>query len=57
VKKVTIPEDVMDYFRAAGAIGGKARARKHSKKQLSEWGKLGGRPKRGGKRQLKKGGK
>ncbi len=29
----------------AGRRGGKARAGKHSKKQLSAWAKLGGRPK------------
>jgi hypothetical protein len=57
VKKVTIPDDVMEYFRKVGAMGGKTRAEKHSKKKLSEWGKLGGRPKGGGKKQIKKGGK
>lgn len=52
----------MKYFQATGAIGGKARAEKHSKAQLSEWGKMGGRPKGSGKKQAskattKKGGK
>ena len=56
VKKLTIPDSAMKYFKQAGAIGGKTRAAKHSKKQLSEWGKLGGRPKGTGKNQ-KKGGK
>ena len=56
MKKLTIPESAMEYFRQAGAIGGRTRAAKHSKKQLSEWGKLGGRPKGTGKNQ-KKGGK
>jgi hypothetical protein len=55
MKKVRIPADVMEYFRKVGAQGGKSRAGKHSKKQLSEWGKLGGRPK--GRRKVKEGGK
>ena len=54
VGNTRIPEDVMKYFRRTGAEGGKARARKYSKQQLSAWAKLGGRPKRSGK---KKGGK
>jgi|GEM_PF-2199365 len=41
----------MEYFRKTGSMGGNARARKHSKKQLSEWGKMGGRPKGSGRRQ------
>jgi hypothetical protein len=51
-----IPEDVMEYFRKTGAMGGKTRAKNHSKEELSEWGKMGGRPKGSGKKQ-KKGGK
>ena len=47
----------MEYFRKTGAMGGKARAAKHSKKQLSEWAKTGGRPKGSGKKQAKKGSK
>ncbi len=31
--------------------------KKHSKEQLSEWGKKGGRPKGSGKKAAKKGGK
>ena len=50
MEKVHIPEDVMKYFRMTGAIGGKTRAKKHSKQQLSEWGKKGGRPKGSGKK-------
>ena len=46
----------MEYFRKTGAMGDKARAKKHSKKQLRAWGKMGGRPKGSGK-QKKKGGK
>jgi hypothetical protein len=49
--KLRIPEDVMAYFRKTGAMGGKARAKKHSKEQLSAWGKMGGRPKESGKEQ------
>ena len=51
----------MDYFKKTGAEGGKARADRHSKEQLSEWGKKGGRPKGSVKKQItkqtKKGGK
>lgn len=51
----------MEYFRNTGSIGGKTRAKKYSKKQLSEMGKLGGRPKSTGKKRAtvkaKKGGK
>jgi hypothetical protein len=52
-----IPKDVLKYFQKTGAEGGRARARKHSKEQLSEWGKMGGRPKGSGKKQAGKGGK
>lgn len=45
-KKIEIPEEVMKYFRLTGAQGGKARAAQHSKQQLSEWGKKGGRPRK-----------
>ncbi len=54
--KLRIPDDVMEYFRKTGAIGGRARARTHTKEELSEWGKMGGRPKGSGKKR-KKGGK
>jgi hypothetical protein len=57
VSKLRIPKDVMEYFRKTGSMGGKARAQRHSKEQLSKWAKLGGRPKGGGKKQSKKGGK
>jgi len=56
VAKLRIPEDVMEYFKKTGSLGGKARAKKHSKAQLTKWAKLGGRPKGSGKKQ-KKGGK
>ena len=58
--KVRIPDDVMEFFRKTGAIGGKARAKKYTKEQLSEMGKLGGRPKGSGKKKAtaaKKGGR
>jgi hypothetical protein len=59
MKRPDIPDDVLAFFRKTGALGGKARAVKHSKKQLSEWAKRGGRPKGSGKckKQTKKGGK
>jgi hypothetical protein len=57
VSKIRIPDEVMEYFRKTGSLGGKARAKAHSKEQLSQWAKLGGRPKGSGKKQAKKGGK
>jgi hypothetical protein len=48
-----LPNDVLKFFQKTGAQGGKTRAKKHSKQQLSKWGALGGRP----KKQTKKGGK
>lgn len=57
VKTPRMPDDVREFFKRTGAMGGKTRAAKHSKKQLSEWGKLGGRPKGRRKKQAKKGGK
>ena len=55
--KLRIPQDVMEYFRKVGALGGKSRAEKYGKKKLSEWGKLGGRPTGRGQKRTKKGGK
>jgi hypothetical protein len=52
-----IPKEVLKYFQRTGAEGGKARATKHAKEQLSAWGKLGGRPKGSGKQKTRKGGK
>ena len=43
----------MEYFRKTGSIGGKARAKKYTKEQLSAMGKKGGRPKGSGKKQVK----
>ena len=34
------------YLASIGSKGGKARAAKHSKKTLSKWAKLGGRPRK-----------
>ena len=57
--KLRIPDDVMEYFRKTGSIGGKTRAKKYTKEQLSEMGRKGGRPKGSGKKSMatKKGGK
>jgi hypothetical protein len=38
----------MEYFRKTGAMGGKARAKKYTKEELSDMGKKGGRPKGSG---------
>ena len=56
MKKLRIPDEVMEYLRKTGAMGGKARAAKHTPGELSKWGKMGGRPKGSGKKQSKKGG-
>jgi hypothetical protein len=52
-----IPKDVMEYFQRTGAEGGRARAERHTKEELSAWGKRGGRPKGSGKKKTEKGGK
>jgi hypothetical protein len=57
VKKPDIPEDVLNYFRKTGSIGGRTRAKKYTKEQLSKMGKKGGRPTGSGKKRTKKGGK
>jgi hypothetical protein len=54
VSKIRIPDEVMEYFRKTGSIGGKTRAEKYTKEQLSEMGKKGGRPKGSGKKTVKK---
>jgi len=56
VGRIRIPADVLEFFKKTGAQGGKSRAKKHSKAELSKWGKMGGRPKGSGKKQAKKGG-
>ena len=55
MKKIRIPSEVMEYFRLVGAQGGRARAARHTKEELSAWGREGGRPKGSGKT-VKKGG-
>jgi hypothetical protein len=50
-KKVKLPPAVLEFFRASGAEGGKARAEKYPTEQLRDWGKKGGRPKGSGKKQ------
>jgi hypothetical protein len=49
-KKVKMPENVLKFFQATGSEGGKARAERHSKEELREWGKKGGRPRGSGKK-------
>lgn len=52
-----LPEEVLKFFQKTGAQGGKARAERHSREQLSKWGKKGGRPKAQNGKASKKGGK
>jgi hypothetical protein len=40
------PQSISEYLSSLGKKGGAARAKKHSKAKLSEWGKLGGRPRK-----------
>ena len=49
MEKPRLPKAILQFFKETGAQGGKARAERYSKQQLSEWGKKGGRPKRSGK--------
>jgi hypothetical protein len=35
---------ISEYLKKIGSKGGKTRAAKHTKEQLSAWAKLGGRP-------------
>ena len=37
---------VKQYLAKIGSKGGKARAAKHDKAKLTEWAKLGGRPRK-----------
>jgi hypothetical protein len=57
MRKPELPEEVMTFFRKTGSIGGKARAMKYTKAELSAMGKKGGRPKGSGKKTTKKGAK
>jgi hypothetical protein len=54
-KKPDLPPEIKRFFQETGEQGGKARAAKHSQKELSDWGKMGGRPKGSGKKRMKKG--
>jgi len=49
-----IPKDVLKWFQRTGSEGGKARATRYTKEQLSEWGKKGGRPRGSGKKRAAK---
>jgi hypothetical protein len=49
-KKPKMPDPVLEFFRTTGAMGGKARAERHTAEELTAWGKLGGRPKGSGKK-------
>jgi hypothetical protein len=51
MKKKT--QSISEYLTSLGKKGGKARAAKHSKAQLSAWAKLGGRPRRDAKKKGK----
>ena len=53
MKKPRIPEEVMEYFRKTGSLGGTVRAAKYTKDELSEMGKKGGRPKGSGATQVR----
>jgi hypothetical protein len=53
--KLRIPDNILEFFRKSGSVGGKRRAAKHSKEELSKWGRLGGRPKGSAKKQQKGG--
>lgn len=48
---VKLPPAILEFFQKTGAEGGKARAARHSKAELSAWAKKGGRPKGSGKKQ------
>lgn len=52
-----MPEAVLEFFRKTGAQGGRARAAKHTREELSAWAKRGGRPKGSDKKQTGKGDK
>lgn len=53
MRKPKMPAEILRFFQRTGAIGGKSRASRYSKEQLSEWAKLGGRPKGSGKKKAK----
>jgi hypothetical protein len=41
-----MPTEKAITVKELGRLGGLARARKYSKRQIRRWGKLGGRPKK-----------
>ena len=45
-----MPKAVKAYLMNIASKGGKARARNNSKRKLSQWGKMGGRPRKTAKR-------
>jgi len=44
------PKMIREYLASIGSKGGKARAARHSKAELSKWAKLGGRPRKDAKK-------
>jgi len=42
-----VDKTIREYLAKIGREGGKARAKRHSKAELSKWAKLGGRPPKG----------
>jgi hypothetical protein len=55
-KKITA-KLMREALRELAIAGGKARARRYSKKQLSEWAKTGGRPRKDAKKRTSSRGK
>jgi general stress protein YciG len=47
VRKPEMSDQVLQFFRKTGKQGGAARAAKYSREQLAEWGRKGGRPRKG----------
>jgi hypothetical protein len=45
MEKPKMPPAVLEFFKATGSEGGKARAERHTAEELRAWGKTGGRPK------------
>ena len=54
---IAIPPAAMKYFQLTCSIGGRKRAALYTKEQIRRWGKLGGRPRKDGSKDSKKGGK
>jgi hypothetical protein len=44
--KKQLPPEVMDFLKKSGSKGGKKTVKKYGRKQMTEWGQLGGRPRR-----------